>query len=131
MIFTGVYSVLPTPFTSSGELDLQSLKRVIDLYIRAGVTGLTALGVTSETAKLSDVEKSVVLETVIRHVNDRVPVVVGASAQGLQTSIEFGLLAKRMNASAVMVSPPRMPKLNSNAVLHYYRTFAEAVALPV
>src|SRR5436309_1435100 len=107
MNFTGVYSVLPTPFTSDGEIDLESLKRVIDLYVHAGVTGLTALGVTSETARLSDVEKSSVLETVIRHVDNRVPVIAGASTQGLQTSIESGMLAKRMNASAVMISPPR------------------------
>src|ERR1035441_10879536 len=29
----GVYSVLPTPFTAAGDLDLESLKRVIDLFI--------------------------------------------------------------------------------------------------
>ena len=49
----GVYSVLPTPFTPGGEIDVPSLKRVVDLYIRAGVNGLTASGVTSETARLS------------------------------------------------------------------------------
>ena len=48
MILEGVYSVLPTPFDSKGDLDLTSLRRVIDLFIGAGVSGLTALGVTSE-----------------------------------------------------------------------------------
>ena len=48
MKLEGVYSVLPTPFTAAGDLDLESLKRVVDLFIGAGVNGLTALGVTSE-----------------------------------------------------------------------------------
>jgi 4-hydroxy-tetrahydrodipicolinate synthase len=53
----GVYSVLPTPFTAAGDLDLESLKRVIDLFIGAGVNGLTALGVTSEVARMNDGER--------------------------------------------------------------------------
>ncbi|HEV8539280.1 MAG TPA: dihydrodipicolinate synthase family protein [Bacteroidota bacterium] len=131
MTFSGVFSVLPTPFTSGGELDLQSLGRVIELYIRSGVNGLTALGVTSETARLSDAEKSTVLETVTRQVNKRVPVIVGTSTDGLHTSIELSLKAKDLGASAVMVSPPRMPKLNSEAIVNHYRRLSAAIDLPI
>ena len=131
MTFNGVYSVLPTPFTTSGDLDLQSLRRVIDLYIRAGVNGLTALGVTSETARLNETEKSKVLETVMQQVNNSVPVIVGTSTDGLHTCIEFTRSAKRMNAGAVMISPPRMPKLNADAVVAHYRKVADAVDIPI
>jgi len=62
----GVYSVLPTPFTAAGDLDLESLKRVVDLFVGAGVNGLTALGVTSEVARMNDGERARVLETVVR-----------------------------------------------------------------
>jgi dihydrodipicolinate synthase/N-acetylneuraminate lyase len=44
--FGGVFSVLPTPFDSSGDIDRESLKRVIDLFLAGGVNGFTALGVT-------------------------------------------------------------------------------------
>lgn len=131
MNFKGVYSVLPTPFTSSGELDLQSLKRVIDLYIRAGVNGLTALGVTSETARLSDAERMAVLETVMQHVKNRVPVIVGSSTEGLKTCIELSRKAKELGADAVMISPPRMPKLNSDTVVNHFRSVTEAVDIPI
>ena len=36
MKLEGVYSVLPTPFTAGGELDLESLKRVVDLCAKYG-----------------------------------------------------------------------------------------------
>ena len=35
--FEGVYSVLPTAFTAAGDLDEASLRRVVDLFIAAGV----------------------------------------------------------------------------------------------
>src|SRR5947209_6155498 len=116
MKLEGVFSVLPTPFRSSGELDLDSLKRVVDLFIGAGVNGLTALGVTSEVARLNDRERVQVLETVVKHVNGRVPVVAGATADGLGTCVEYTRIARQTGAAAVMISPPRMPKLNSDAV---------------
>ena len=50
----GVYSVLPTPFTAAGDVDEASLRRVVDLFIGAGVNGVTALGVTGEVARLDD-----------------------------------------------------------------------------
>jgi 4-hydroxy-tetrahydrodipicolinate synthase len=127
----GVYSVLPTPFTPSGEIDVPSLKRVVDLYIRAGVDGLTASGVTSETARLSDAERLFMLETVMAHVNKRVPVVIGASTEGLRTCIELSKKAKALGAAAVMISPPRMPKLNSEAVVRHFRSVADAIDIPI
>jgi 4-hydroxy-tetrahydrodipicolinate synthase len=129
-LLKGVFSVLPTPFIPllrDGEIDIPSLKRVIDLYIRAGVDGLTASGVTSETARLSDAERMLVLETVMAHVHNRVPVVIGASTEGVQTCVELSKKAKALGASAIMVSPPRMPKLNSDAVVRHFRAIAEAV----
>jgi len=127
----GVYSVLPTPFAPNGEIDVASLKRVIDLYIRAGVDGLTASGVTSETARLSDAERLFMLETVMAHVNKRVPVVIGASTEGLHTCIALSKKAKTLGAAAVMISPPRLPKLNSEAVVRHFRAVAEAVDISI
>lgn len=131
MAFRGVYSVLPTPFCADGSIDLPSLRRVVDLYAGAGVDGLTALGVTSEVSRLQDAERDLVLETVLSHVNGRLPVVAGATAEGLRTCIEYARRAKSAGASAVMVSPPRMPKLNSEAVLSHYRELASAFDLEI
>jgi len=73
---SGVYTVLPTPFDENGAVDRESLKRVIELFLGDGVSGFTALGVTSEVARLSDAERQLVLETTMASVNGRVPVIV-------------------------------------------------------
>src|SRR5215475_9066892 len=101
MKLEGVYSVLPTPFTAKGDLDLDSLKRVIDLFVSAGVNGLTALGVTSEVARMNDAERVQVLQTVVKHVNGRVRVVAGATADGLRTCVDYTQFAKDTGAGAV------------------------------
>ena len=127
MQLEGVYSVLPTPFTATGDVDEDSLRRVVDLFIGAGVNGVTVLGVTGEVARLDDRERQRVLETVATHVNGRIGVVAGTTAEGTLTCIGYSRAAKAVGATAVMVSPPRMPKLNSEAVVRHYHALAEAV----
>jgi 4-hydroxy-tetrahydrodipicolinate synthase len=127
----GVYSVLPTPFTASGDVDEGSLRRVVDLFIDAGVNGVTVLGVTGEVARLDDAERRRVLETVTRHVGGRIGVVVGTTAEGTRTCIGYSRIAKEAGATAVMVSPPRMPKLNSEAVVRHFHALADAVDIEI
>jgi 4-hydroxy-tetrahydrodipicolinate synthase len=129
--FEGVYSVLPTPFRGGGEVDIESLKRVVDLIVAAGVNGVTALGVTGEAARLSERERGVIVDTVVRQVDGRAKVIVGTSADGVRACIDFSREAKSLGASAVMVSPPRMAKLNSESVVNHYKALAEAVDLPI
>ena len=129
--FDGVYSVLPTPFNPDDSIDTIGLKKIIDLFLKAGVRGFTALGVTSEVARLSERERAIILETVIGHVAGRVPVVIGTTAEGFKTCIDLTRAAQQAGASAVMISPPRMPKLNSDAVVSHFRAVAEAVQIPI
>jgi 4-hydroxy-tetrahydrodipicolinate synthase len=129
--FQGVFSVLPTPFLPDDRVDLPSLRRVVDLFLAAGVDGFTALGVTSEVARLTERERLEVLETIVDHVAGRVPVVAGTTAEGTALCIEYSRQARQAGAAAVMVSPPRMPKLNSDAVVRHYTALAAEVDLPI
>ena len=131
MKLEGVYSVLPTPFDGRGEIDEASLRRVIDLFIGAGVNGVTALGVTGEVARLDDAERRRVLEVVVEHVNGRIGVVAGTTADGTRACVNYSRHAREAGATAVMVSPPRMPKLNSDAVMRHYAALADAVDIEI
>lgn len=131
MQLAGVYSVLPTPFQADGDVDEPSLRRVIDLFIAAGVNGVTALGVTGEVARLDDAERRRVLEIVVDQVKGRVGVVAGTTAEGTRTCIAHSRHALAAGATAVMVSPPRMPKLNSESVVRHYKALADAVDIEI
>lgn len=129
--FEGVYSVLPTPFHPDGQIDLESLGKAVDLFVGAGVNGLTCLGVTSETTKLNESERDLILDCVLKKNAGRVPVVVGTTSPATRLSIEYSRRAKSAGGSAVMISPPRMNKLNSDAVVRHYREVSDAVDLPI
>jgi 4-hydroxy-tetrahydrodipicolinate synthase len=127
----GVISVIPTPFTREGTLDLLSLKKVVQLFAKAGVNGFTALGVTSEVSKLSDLEKRQIIETVIQETPEALPIIVGTTSEGTHTCIEASRIAVTLGAAAIMVSPPRMPKLNSDAVVRHYKSLADRIPIPI
>jgi 4-hydroxy-tetrahydrodipicolinate synthase len=129
--FTGVFSVLPTPFDAAGDVDVSSLRRVVDLYLAAGIDGVTVLGVTGEVGRLDERERALVLETVVRHVGGKAAVIAGTTAEGLKTCITYSRQARDAGATGVMVSPPRMAKLNSEAVVAHFKNLAAAVELPI
>jgi 4-hydroxy-tetrahydrodipicolinate synthase len=129
--FEGVFSVLATPFTPRDAIDTESLTRIVDLCLAAGVNGVTALGVTSEVARLSESERWRVLETVARQVNRRAVVVAGTTAEGTTLCIEHSKRARDLGADAVMVSPPRMPKPSADSVVRHYAALAGSVDLPI
>jgi len=87
--------------------------------------------VTGEVARLDDHERAVVLETVVDQVKGRVPIIAGTTADGLRKCIGYTRNAKAAGAAAVMVSPPRLPKLNSTAILGHYAGLAAAVDIPI
>ncbi len=55
--YRGVFPVVPTTFTDSGELDLDSQRRCLDFMIDAGSDGLCILANFSEQFALSDAER--------------------------------------------------------------------------
>jgi 4-hydroxy-tetrahydrodipicolinate synthase len=84
----GVWGVLATPFTAGGgTIDEPSLRREVELYVRARAVGLTVLGVFGEAAQLTADEQGRVLE-VVRDVAGGLPLVVGLPARSLEHAVE-------------------------------------------
>lgn len=128
---TGVYSVVPTPFDEAGDVDTSSLRRVVDLYVGAGVSGLTTLGVTSEVSRLTEDERGRVTRTVVDQAAGRAPVIVGTSAQSLVGCVEYSRKAAAAGADGLMVCPPRLSKPQPDRIMEHYRGLGEAVDLPI
>jgi 4-hydroxy-tetrahydrodipicolinate synthase len=102
----GVYLITVTPFKENGALDLESTDSMVDFYLDCGVTGLTILGIMGEATKLTAEESKTFVARVLKRVNGRVPVVVGASAPGFAPMKELTTSVMGMGAAGVMVAPP-------------------------
>ena len=66
--YQGLFPVVPTTFTESGELDLPSQARAVDFMIDAGSDGLCILANFSEQFLLGDDERELLTRTVLEHV---------------------------------------------------------------
>ena len=115
----GVFIIAATPFRDDGALDLESTDRLVDFYLRHGVTGMTVLGIMGEAPKLAPDEALAFLDRVFARGAGRVPVIVGVSAGGFDIMARLAHAAMDRGAAGVMVAPP--PVANTEArVLAYY-----------
>ena len=114
----GMYVISATPFADDGALDLDSARSLMDFYLACGVTGITILGIMGEAPKLSPDESLQFTKAVLKHVDGKVPVVVGASAPGIDN---LSLFAKRVSdagAAGVMIAP--IPGLKTDEQVYGY-----------
>lgn len=78
----GFVPVMITPFNSSGEIDFDGLTRLTERYLEAGVTGLFANCLSSEMYDLSETERLLLVKSVVKVTNGRVPVVATGTFGG-------------------------------------------------
>lgn len=101
----GVYVIAATPFKPGGSLDLDGARSMIDFYLARGAHGLTLLGVMGEQQKLAPEESLQFVDVCLRHVGDRVPVIVGAATPWIDNLKSFARSAMDLGAAAIMFSP--------------------------
>ena len=132
--FSGVFPIAPTPFTQTGDLDLDGQRRVLDCMIDQGVDGLCILANYSEQFALSDRERETLLDLCLTHVAGRVPVIVTCSHFSTRLAIERVRRAETAGARMVMLMPPyhgATLRPDDIGVSEHFQRVAEAVSIPI
>ncbi len=132
--YRGVFPVVPTTFTDSGELDLASQKRCVDFMIDAGSNGLCILANFSEQFVLSDEDRELLTRTILEHVAGRVPVIVTTTHFGTRVCAERSRRAQDMGAAMVMVMPPyhgATIRVGEPAIHAFYAQVSDAIDIPI
>jgi dihydrodipicolinate synthase/N-acetylneuraminate lyase len=126
----GVYPILVTPFDANSCIDQDSLRRLVEFNLKAGVHGLgVALG--SEVFKLTEAERELVTRIVVDQVGGRVPVVINTGAAGTDLAVFYSRMAERNGADALMIMPPAFMPAGFDEVLDYFRAISDAIAVPI
>ena len=132
--YKGVFPVVPTIFTETGDLDLAGQRRCIDFMIDAGSNGLCILANFSEQFVLSDEEREVLTADILRYVAGRVPVIVTTTHFSTRICAERSRRAQEAGAAMVMVMPPyhgatiRAPEA---AVVEFFQRLSDAIDIPI
>jgi 2-keto-3-deoxy-L-arabinonate dehydratase len=132
--YRGVFPVVPTTFTESGELDLPSQKRCVDFMIDAGSNGLCILANFSEQFVLSDGERERLTRTLLAHVAGRVPVIVTTTHFSSRVCEERCRLAQDLGAAMVMVMPPyhgATIRVAEPQTFEFFDRLSDAVGIPI
>jgi len=130
----GVFPVVPTTFTETGELDLASQKRCVDFMIDAGSQGVCILANFSEQFALSDDEREQLTRTILEHVAGRVPVIVTTTHFGSRVCAQRSRRAQDMGAAMVMAMPPyhgatiRVPEQQT---FEFFAAVSDAIDIPI
>jgi 2-keto-3-deoxy-L-arabinonate dehydratase len=132
--YRGLFPVVPTTFTETGELDLESQKSCVDFMIDAGSDGLAILANFSEQFLLADDERELLTRTILEHVAGRVPVIVTTTHFSTRVCAERSRRAQAMGAAMLMVMPPyhgatfRVPEPR---IHDFYARLSDAVDIPI
>jgi 2-keto-3-deoxy-L-arabinonate dehydratase len=132
--YTGVFAVAPTPFTATGDLDLEGQRRVLDCMVDQGVDGICVLANYSEQFLLTDHERDTLTELCLSHVVGRCPVIVTCSHFSTQIAVERGRRAAAAGASMLMLMPPYHGaglRVDENAIFEHFARVAEAASIPI
>jgi dihydrodipicolinate synthase/N-acetylneuraminate lyase len=127
----GVIPILPTPFNGADEVDLESVKALVDFAASAGVTAIGTPAYASEFYKLDGTERTRIIETSIAHSAGRLPVIAQCNHYSPRHAARLAVEAEKMGAAAINVALPRAFPSAPRQLLDYARAVCDAVSLPV
>jgi 4-hydroxy-tetrahydrodipicolinate synthase len=126
----GAWTALVTPF-ADGELDLATLRDLVEHQIASGIDGLLACGSTGETPSLADAEYREVIATTVQAVDGRVPVMVGTGTSATASTIARTRLAHELGADLALVVAPPYNKPTQRGIVAHMEAIAAATPLPI
>lgn len=129
--YSGIIPPLLTPRATDGTLDLDSLKRLIEHLINGGVSGIFALGSSSEVPYMTNAEREAVLKTTVDTVAGRVPVIVGTNEQTTARVIDEAQRLLAIGGEAIVVTSQYYALDNPIEEERHFREIAAAVDVPV
>ncbi len=132
--FTGIFPIAPTPFTDTGALDLDGMRRVLDCMIDQGVDGICILANYSEQFLLSDEERQTLLDLSMTHVAGRVPVIVTTSHFSTDIAAARAKAAAKAGATMLMMMPPyhgSSLKADEKGMIEHFQRVADASGITI
>ncbi|MDF2180694.1 4-hydroxy-tetrahydrodipicolinate synthase [Neptuniibacter sp. CAU 1671] len=126
-MITGSIVALVTPMHMNGDVDWDSLDKLVDMHLEKGTDSIVAVGTTGESATLDCSEHCAVIKRIVDRVAGRMPVIAGTGANSTTEAIELTAEAKKVGADACLLVTPYYNKPTQEGLYQHYKAVAEAV----
>jgi 4-hydroxy-tetrahydrodipicolinate synthase len=123
--FQGTGTALVTPFKKNGELDEQSLRKLVRFQLKGRVEALVPCGTTGENPTLSHDEQRRVVEIVLEEANGKAKVFAGAGGNNTLEVVEKARAAKRLGVSAILSVAPYYNKPTQEGLYQHFHAIAD------
>ncbi len=131
MKLEGVFAAMMTPFGKDMELNLSVICDMVEFFIEKGLSGIFPISNVGEQIQLTDAQKQLFIQTVVKQARGRVPIFPGISSAGTQQSVTMGRFCREAGADGVVLSAPYYFKYPQPVVLGGLQAVARQVDLPV
>jgi 4-hydroxy-tetrahydrodipicolinate synthase len=130
-MFTGCGTALVTPFRRDQSLDEETLRRLVQRQIDAGINFLVPCGTTGESPTLTRAEHLRVIEITVEEAKGRVPVVGGAGGYNTAEVIELAHALERRGVDGLLSVTPYYNKPTQEGLYQHYKAIAASTRLPI
>ena len=126
----GSIVALVTPMFENGDVDKESLKKLVEYHIEQGTDALVAVGTTGESATLDEDEHCDVIKFIVEITDRRIPVIAGTGANSTKEAITLTQKAKALSVDACLIVTPYYNKPTQDGLYLHHKAIAEAVDIP-
>merc|ERR1719352_780754 len=126
----GAFTALVTPFKTSGEVDFDALRALVESNIEEGINGLVPVGTTGESPTLDNDEHDDVIRVVVEQAAGRVPVIAGTGSNSTAEAVRLTEEAAKSGANAALIVNPYYNKPDQRGLLAHFQEIGK-VGLPV
>jgi len=130
-IFKGTGIALITPFKQDHSVDVEALDKIVNHVIDNGADFLVVLGTTSEAPTLTAEEKKLVINTILKTNNNRLPVLLGMGGNNTQAVIEAVRSQDFTGIQGILSVVPYYNKPNQRGMKAHFEAIADASPVPV
>ena len=129
--FGTTLAAMVTPFTATGELDVEQTSALAQRLADSGHDGLVVSGTTGESPTTTDAEKDAILRATLEAVGDRITVVAGVGTYDTAHSVKLAKQAEKAGAHGLLVVTPYYSRPQQAGLLAHFAAVADATDLPV
>ena len=129
--FKGTGIALITPFKTDQTVDVEALTNIVNHVVDNGADFLVVLGTTSEAPTLSAEEKKLIINTILKANNGRLPVMLGMGGNNTQAVIEAVKAQDFSGIQGILSVVPYYNKPNQRGMKAHFEAIADASPVPV
>lgn len=130
-VFTGSGVAIVTPFDDNGNIDFETLGKMLDYHVENSTDAIIICGTTGEAACMSHEEHVAAIEFTVKHINDRIPVIAGTGSNDTAYGIKLSKEAEALGADALLCVTPYYNKTTQKGLIEHFSAIANAVSIPV